>query len=196
VAPLPSEGFVVSGYSVATWRPTQGWRSFEQFDGSRPGLSGARIGYANGVEVSPDRRHLFIADGRRHSVFRYPLSGGELTIIPINIQTEGAYRGPDNLRWGDDGLLYAADPIFPASWSPELMSRFHTCFQQALCVTGMAVVAINPHTAAVREILHDETGFDGRHGLVATALQVGDEIWLNGNRTQCLAVIKSNRRAG
>jgi hypothetical protein len=193
IAALPGGGFVLSGYSVATWRPEQGWRRFEDFQGSRPNVTGG-VGYANGVEVSPDGRFIYIADMRHNKVFRFPVEGGEPIAYSLNVNTNGSPRTPDNLRWGEDGLLYAAGPIFPAEWSADYMANFRNCFLLPLCVTGISVVAINTNTGAVHDVLTDDTGFGGRYGLTATALQINDEIWLNSERSHCLAVIPRPRR--
>ena len=98
VAPLPEEGFILSGFNVATWRPRRGWEKFAGYEGMKPGtpiVTGPETrGMSNGVEVSRDGKWVFIADTLRQSVIRVPIGGGEQTVVKLNF-------GVNNLRWGD-----------------------------------------------------------------------------------------------
>jgi hypothetical protein len=90
--------------------------------------------------------------------------------------------------------LYTAAPIFPKEWMPDTTEPFKKCFQQALCVTGIFVAAIDPKTLAVEEIAMNEDGFKGRHGLTSTALPVGNDLWLTSERSGCLAIFPYQSR--
>lgn len=90
VAPLPGDGFVLSGNEAAIWRPGQGWTK----------VAGYVAEYSNGVEVSRDGKWIFIANAGQ--VLRVPVAGGTV---------ESVRATADNLRWGEDGYLYVvAEP--------------------------------------------------------------------------------------
>lgn len=189
VAPLPDDGFILSGYNVATWKPKRGWEKFTDFQGTNPGepYGHQGRGYANGVQVSPSGQWVFIADMQRKAVYRFPMDGGEPTVIPLPVGRDNL--GPDNLKWGDDGRLYAATPVFPKEWHPDTVDDFVTCFQRSLCVTGTFVAAIDIETLDVEVLVRNEDGFKGRHGLTSTALPIANNLWLTSERSECLAVL-------
>lgn len=182
VAPMPDDGFILSGYNLATWQPGRGWKKFPSFKGFMPGeplVRGGELGFSNGVEVSPDGKWIFIADGLRSAVVRVPIDGGEQTAIKVD--------HPDNLRWGEDGRLYVASPIFPKEWTSG--DEFKKCLKKLLCVTGMHIAAIDPKTLAVEEIMRNDDGLKGKYGLSTTALQIGDQLWIGTERAPYLAII-------
>jgi hypothetical protein len=197
VAPLPDGGFIVSGHNAATWRPGRGWEKLPGFDTAMPKL-GEPLASAlehmrassgpgtNGVEVSKDQKWLFIADQKRKQLVRMPVGGGEQKVIKLG-------AGPDNIRFGEDGRLYVAAPIMPKEWK-NFVDDFTQCFLKALCVTGIYVAAVDPETLAVEEIIRDEGGLEGRYGLTATALQVGNQLWLTSERAPYLAIVPLRSR--
>ena len=194
VAPLPEEGFILSGYNVAKWRPGRGWEKFDSYQGLKPGAPTVRGagGMSNGVEVSRDGQWIFIADSLRETVIRVPIGGGEQTVFDFN-----SHPGfhPDNLRWGEDGLLYVCGPILPKFQRDE---DFIKCFDHSFMVTGILVMSIDPKTLAVREVVNSADGFELRYGLTSTALQVGDQLWLGteiGDRVAVLSRRSEERDA-
>jgi hypothetical protein len=110
-----------------------------------------------------------------------PIGGGEQKVIKLG-------AGPDNLRLGEDGRIYATAPIMPKEWK-NFVEDFTQCFLKELCVTGVFVAAIDPETLAVEEIIRDESGLNGRYGLTATALQIGNQLWLTSERAPYMAVV-------
>jgi hypothetical protein len=184
VAPLPEEGFILSGYNVATWRPGRGWEKFASYEGTKPGeplVEGPETGgMSNGVEVSRDGQWVFIADSLRQSVIRIPIGGGEQTVIQLTFF-------PDNLRWGEDGLLYVAGVILPKMETSEDVWKF---FDESRPVTAIYAVSIDPETLAVKEVVNSADGFGGRYGLMSTALQMGDQLWLSSEKSDRIAILR------
>jgi hypothetical protein len=187
VAPLPGEGLILSGFNVAMWRPGSGWEKFGSYEGGRPGESpqpgAVPAGMSNGIEVSPDGQWVFIADSRRRTVIRAPMRGGKQTVIQLGFM-------PDNLRWGEDGLLYAAGLILPKFETP---AQLWALFEQSRPVTSIHAISIHPETLAVKEVLNSEDGLGGRYGMASTALQIGDELWVGSEKTEYIAILKLTR---
>lgn len=183
VAPLLDDGFILSGFNVATWWPGRGWEKFSSYQGMKPGdpvVHGPETsGMSNGVEVSRDGKWVFIADTLRHSVIRVPVGGGKQTVIKLTF-------GPDNLKWGEDGRLYAAGAIFPKL---ENRGDWIKCFDLPFWVTGIVAVSIDPETLVVKEVVNSGDGFNGRFGGTSAALQVGDELWLGSGISDRIAIV-------
>lgn len=186
VAPLPDEGFILSGFNVATWQPGRGWEKLLGYDGMKPGtpiVTGPETcGMSNGVEVSRDGKWVFIADTLRESVIRIPLGGGEQKVIKLNFRA-------NNLRWGEDGRLYVAGAIWPHI-EPE---DEHKLFELSQAVTGIIAVSIDPETLNVQEAVNNADGLNGRYGATSTALQVGDQLWLSSEISDRIAILPRGR---
>jgi hypothetical protein len=185
VAPLPQDGFILSGFNVATWRPGRGWEKFTSYQGTQPGeklVQGPGTGgMANGVEASRDGKWVFIADTLRHSIFRAPLDGGKPTVVELSF-------GPDNLKWGEDGQLYAAGAEFPKF---ETVADYLNMYHQPVCVTGIIAASIDPETLSVKEVVNNKDGFNGRFGATSTALQVGDQLWFGSAISDRVAILRT-----
>jgi hypothetical protein len=177
VVPLPDGGVALAGYNVAIWHSGRGWEKFQSYQGMKPGEHDG-VGFANGVEVSRDGRWIYIADTGRTSVIRVPVGGGPQTEMKLSFV-------PDNLRWGEDGLLYVAGPIFP-KWTE---SEAHRCYAQAICVTGIGVASIDPQTLAVNDVVHDEVGIKDKFGTPTTALQMGTQLWISTSRGDRVMIV-------
>jgi hypothetical protein len=183
VAPLPGEGFILSGFNVATWRPKYGWKRFARYQGTRPGerlvFGPGTGGMSNGVELSRDGEWVFIADTLRQSVFRMPMIDGEQSVLKLNF-------GVNNLRWGEDGRLYVAGAVWPKF---EHAEDEHKLFEQAQAVTGIIAAAIDPETLAVDIVVNDAHGFAGTYGATSTALQFENQLWLSSEISDRIAIL-------
>src|SRR4029079_600618 len=67
------------------------------------------LGFANGVEVSRDGRWIFVADTAQRTVSRFPVNAEGVPQV-LELDFSPGYFWPDNLRWGEDGMLYLAGP--------------------------------------------------------------------------------------
>jgi len=135
---------------------------------------------SNGVEVSRDGEWIFIADSARESVIRVPIGGGEQTVIEFTFH-------PDNLRWGEDGLLYVCGGVFPAVRGDDIFAAFNRSYN--FFATGIMVMSIDPETLAVEEVVNSPDGLGLRYGVTSTALQVDDELWLGTEVGDRVAVL-------
>jgi hypothetical protein len=139
--------------AVFSWKP--GSAGFEKMPGTDlPG--------PNGIEVSPDRKHLFVAVTGTSSVMRYDLA--DTAKAPAVLKTE--FR-TDNLRWGPGGKLLLAGPGPDPSCKPGPGVR---------CILMPEVGALDPATMGLSMLLKGpaEPNFQG----LSSALVVGDVLWL------------------
>jgi sugar lactone lactonase YvrE len=137
--------------SVLSWRRDRGWNEIPGSEASGP----------NGVAVAPDGSWIAFAETGTGKLVRMTRAGDRRDEVAVG----GA---PDNLTWTADGrLLLAAHE--------SLFSLFTSCDQPSSCAGPWSLFEIDPTTLTARPLLrHDGT----RIGTVATALEVGSDVWL------------------
>jgi hypothetical protein len=140
----------VSG-NVYEWHP----------GGAVEAVPGTELSGANGIELSPDERWMYVAAIGSREVVRFDRAAD-----PVSKQVTTLEVRPDNLRWTDDGTLYTIGGNFvPPS----------QCATPP-CATGWSVVEIDPDTLEAKRV----AGVDQNAALqgASTGLAVGDEIWI------------------
>jgi sugar lactone lactonase YvrE len=154
--PTDPQGFagILSGAisgNVYEWHP----------GGTVEAVPGTELSGANGIELSPDERWMYVAAIGAREVVRFDRAADPITKQSVTLDVR-----PDNLRWTNEGTLYTIGGNFvpPAQCaSPP-------------CATGWSVVEIDPDTLEAQRV----TGVDQTAALqgASTALAVGDEIWV------------------
>src|SRR5690348_16171585 len=117
---------------VLIWRPKAGWRTVP---------AAASISADNGIEASADGKLLYVAGSGDETVVRLRVDGsGRPAVIKTGFHT-------DNLRWGDDGYLYAAG-------QRDTVQNLLACAPNTdkRCDSPFSVMRIDPKTLATREI--------------------------------------------
>jgi DNA-binding beta-propeller fold protein YncE len=170
VAALPDGGLIASHFSdtgpgmtesrakigagqingdVREWHPGKGWTI----------IPNSQASGANGVEVSKDGKWVYVAGTGSQSVIR--LSRGTTPLkrdeIPVGFHT-------DNLRIGDDGMLYAAG-------QGDKSSR---------------LVKIDPVTLKVTDLINQPDTAAFGYGTVG--IVIGRDIWVGSYRGDRIAI--------
>jgi hypothetical protein len=124
-------------------------------------IAGTELSGANGIAVSPDNQWGYVAATGSREIVRYDLTAKPVTVKKIQISVM-----PDNLRWGDDGLLYTAGSNYVP---PE------EC-KNPPCQAGWSVLSIHPETLEIKRV----TGVDQKATMqnASSAVAVGREIWV------------------
>jgi hypothetical protein len=124
-------------------------------------VPGTELAGANGIELSPDDRFMYVAAFASREIVRF-----ERTKTPMAKQVVQVDIMPDNLRWTANGKLYTAGGNFVAP--SECAS--------APCSTGWSVYEIDPGSLQATRI----AGADQKAALqgASTALAVGGDIWV------------------
>lgn len=124
-------------------------------------VPGTELSGANGIELSPDQRYMYVAAIGSREVVRYDREASPPTKESVTIDVR-----PDNLRWTDEGTLYTIGGNFVP---PEECS-------DPPCQTGWSVIEVDPDTLEATRV----TGVDEDATLqgASTALPVDDEIWV------------------
>jgi hypothetical protein len=129
--------------------------------GNVEAIPGTELAAANGIEVSTDNKWVYAAASGTREIVRY-----ERTATPVTLEKVQVSIIPDNLRWGDDGMLYTAGGNYVP---PE------EC-ENPPCQTGWSVLSINPATLEIKRV----TGVDQTATMqnASTAVAIGNEIWV------------------
>jgi len=124
-------------------------------------IAGTELSGANGVALSQDNRWLYVNAFGSHEVVRFDRSAN-----PVAKETVAVPITPDNIRWGDDGMLYVVggNVVAPQDCSTPP------------CMTGWSVFSIDPKNLVTKRV----TGADQSAALqgASAAVPVGNEIWI------------------
>jgi hypothetical protein len=136
------------------WHTASGWQK----------VPGSEAAGANGIELSPDGKTIYMAAWGSQSFIRLTRGATppKRDEIPLGFRV-------DNIHFARDGSLLAAGQITDPS---NRSSR---------------VVKIDPKTLAVRDILTrpDDATFAGN----TTALEIGKDLWLGSYRGDRIAIV-------
>ena len=120
-------------------------------------LPGSDTNLTNGVAVSKDGRHVFIAEGGEGFVTKIDYATGE--------ELGKVKAFPDNFSWAPDGKLLVTGISGPL---PE------TCFTTGPCLAPFKVQSIDPDTMKLT-VLHEQVGPPMGAGTVGVV--VGDYLY-------------------
>jgi len=131
--------------------------------GSVTQVPGTELSGPNGLVVSPDDRWLYVAAMGTHAVVRFDRHA------PMTGQPVGIPIYPDNIHWGDDGMLYAIGRNYVPSADGTNCPLLN-------CGTGWSIVRIDPDSLAVERVAGvDQTAILHAASAVITA---GDRFWI------------------
>jgi DNA-binding beta-propeller fold protein YncE len=136
------------------WHTASGWQK----------VPGSESSGANGIEISPDGRMLYVAAWGSQSFFR--LSRGDKEPkrdeIPLGFRV-------DNIRWAADGTLLAVGQAIAQDQPPSTV-----------------IVKIDPKTMKSTEILRQAPV--GGFGAGTVAVEVGNTLWVGSYTGDRLAI--------
>lgn len=170
VAILPDGGFLTTNYFDPTVPNSirdliQGKISGAVYEwhpgGNVKGIHGTELSGPNGIALSPDNEWVYVTAFGTREIARFNLTKSPITMERVKIDIM-----PDNIRWGDDGMLYVAGNNYvPPEQCPK-----------PPCRTGWSVYSVHPRTLELKRV----TGVDQTAALQngTTALVVGHEIWV------------------
>jgi hypothetical protein len=144
------------------------------------------LGFANGVEVSRDGRWIFVADTFQRTVSRFAGNAAEPPEV-LHFDFSPGFFWPDNLRWGEDGMLYLGGPYSVNNDLPG------DCYTRIVCDDiGIGIAQIDPVRFTAR-VIYRSFGIPGRFGAATTALQIGTHFWIGASVGDRIAIVKLPR---
>lgn len=115
------------------------------FDGEKGHIVAKTLRYANGINISPDGRYLYVAEVVARKVRRFEIGDRPETLRRDEVLPVGT--GADNLEWDSEGYLWTGA-------HPHLLAfAAHARDEQAL--SPSQAVRINPESGATDIILSD-----------------------------------------
>jgi hypothetical protein len=124
-------------------------------------IQGTELSGPNGIVLSPDSEWVYVTAFGSREIVRFNRTKSPITMEKVKIDIM-----PDNIRWGDDGMLYTVGNNYVP---PE------EC-ENPPCRTGWSVFSIHPETLELKRITGVDQTATQQNG--TTALAVGDEIWV------------------
>ncbi|MBN1907413.1 MAG: SMP-30/gluconolactonase/LRE family protein, partial [Deltaproteobacteria bacterium] len=124
-------------------------------------IPGTELSGANGIAISSDDKWVYVAATGTREIVRFDRTQNPVALKKVQLNIK-----PDNIHWGDDGMLYTAGDNYVA---PDECKK-------PPCETGWSVIRINPETMEAKRI----TGMDETAAMqrVSVATPVGKEIWI------------------
>lgn len=168
VAILPDSGFVTTKFfdptvpnafnDVLQGKITGGVYEWHP-GGKLNAISGTELSGANGIAVSPDNKWVYVAASGTQEIVRYNRTEHPVTLKKVQISI-----APDNIRWGEDGMLYTVgDTVEEDCKNPP-------------CEAGWSVFSINPETLETKRVIGvDQTATMQN---ASSAIAIGNEIWV------------------
>ncbi len=141
-------------------------------------LPGTRIGYPNGVLVTPDGRYMYVNAWTAREVHKYDLKDGrEMSVIKLNFM-------PDNITWTSDRHILAAGVAGTRGDCPAGSG--------APCIQGFGVAEIDPAKMESHSVL-DWQGKSSPISGVSVALKVGSSIYLGAFQGDRIVKVDSKK---
>ena len=137
--------------SIYEWHP----------GGEVQAIPGTELSGANGIAVTPDDKWVYAAATGTREIIRFDRTKNPVALKRIHVSIQ-----PDNIRWGDDGLLYTVG----SNYVPP-----DAC-ENPPCETGWSVIRMVPETMETEAV----TGADQTAVMqnASAALSIDQEIWI------------------
>jgi hypothetical protein len=150
--------------NVKEWHPGSGWAD----------VPGTECCSANGVDASPDGEWCFVNAWATKRFVR--VSRGTANVDRDELEVPIL---PDNVKWTPSGRVLITGQESDAK---TVLEGVHA---GATYDVALRVIAIDPETLAHEELFRFED--PGGFGTAATALEVGDAIWVSSARSDRIA---------
>lgn len=160
---------------VREWHPKGGWKTL-------PGTE--NFSTPNGVIVSEDGRHVFVAASTGACIYRVTRGGTNPEVV------SGKVAGlPDNVRWSADGksILIANHTEQPEKFVAAQIAALQT---GGNIYTPFNVQRMDPFSMKTEMVM--PSGLYGAFGGGTTAIEVGKRLWLGSFKSDRVAIFDLN----
>ena len=160
---------------VREWHPKSGWKTL-------PGTE--NLSSPNGVIVSEDGRHVFIAASSNMSIVRVTRGGADPEVVSAKLAGI-----PDNVRWSADGksMLAGVHTEAPEQFAAKEVAAAQSGGSMYTTFNITRIYADSMKTEIVMP-----SGLYGAFGGATTAIEVGNRLWLGSFKSDRVAVFDLN----
>ena len=124
-------------------------------------INGTELSGPNGIAITPNNEWVYLTAFGAREILRFNRTKSPVTMESVKLDIT-----PDNIRWGDDGMLYT---VGNKQVPPE------EC-QNPPCRAGWSVYSVHPETLELKRIFSVDQTAALQNG--TTALVKGNEIWV------------------
>jgi hypothetical protein len=158
--------------AVFSWTP--GENGFHE-------LAGTELSGNNGIEASPDEKEFYVAGSGDQTVTVFSRAD---TTRPLR-QVKSPFFNLDNLRWTDGHLIAAGMMYDEPACGGTRKQIFDRGGNPNACIRGFAAGELDPATMEWLIVGYGEP--NPVFGGIATAVVVGDTLWLSSYSTDRVA---------
>jgi len=160
---------------VREWHPKSGWKTL-------PGTE--KFSTPNGVIVSEDGRHVFVAASTGMCIYRVTRGGTDPEVVSAKVAGI-----PDNVRWSADGKsilagVHTEDPekfVAAQAASVKIGGAMFTTFN---------ITRIDAQSMKTEIVM--PSGLYGAFGAATGAIEVGKRLWVSSTKSDRIAIFDLN----
>lgn len=141
-------------------------------------VPGTELSGDNGIESTPDGKRFFVNATGGRSVTRFTRTASGVKADKVDLDV-----GPDNIRWGQNGLLFVAGRADEPACGGTMAAKNGKLDSD--CLRGFEILTLNPKTLKTQ--LVTRTTPDPQFNGWSTALQIGEELWIPCTRCDRVA---------
>jgi hypothetical protein len=156
---------------VREWHRDSGWKTL-------PGTE--NFSTPNGIIVSEDARHVFVAASTGFCIYRVARGGANPDVV------SGKVAGiPDNIRWSADGksILIGVHTAPPEEFATAQYAALQT---GGNVYTTFNISRMDPVSMKAEIVM--PSGLYGAFGGATTAIEVGKRLWLGSFKSDRVAI--------
>jgi hypothetical protein len=132
-------------------------------------IPGTELSGDNGIESTPDGKQFFVNATGGRSVTRFTRTASGVKADKVDLDV-----GPDNIRWGQHGLLYVAGRADEPACGGTMAARDGKLDSD--CLRGFEILTLDPKSLKTQLVIR--TPPDPQFNGWSTALQIGDTLWI------------------
>lgn len=162
---------------VREWHPASGWKTL-------PGTE--KFSTPNGIIISEDGKHVFVAASTGFCVYRVTRGGTNPEVVSVKVAGV-----PDNVRWSADGksILVAVHTEDPEKF---VQAQIESVKIGGSMFTTFNVTRIDPVNMTAEIVM--PSGLYGAFGACTNAIEVGNRLWLGSCKSDRVAIFDLNTK--
>lgn len=156
---------------VKEWHPESGWQTL-------PGTE--KFSTPNGILISEDGRHVFVAASTGMALYRVTRGGTDPEVVSVKVA-----GFPDNLRWSADGKSILA-AVHTEDAEKFVAAQVASVKIGGSMFTKFNITRLDPEKMTIEIVM--PSGLYGAFGACTNAIEVGNRLWLGSTKSDRVAI--------